>query len=440
MTRGARFRSWCVPWLIVAAAALVVHAFDTQHALIDLSRDARNSLDPRSIEVLGLLHGPLEVVALVPDEGGLRSGISDFFARYRRHKDDLSLRFIDPRQDSKAPEVKRGRLGEILLESGGRSERVSELSERATTNALARLARGGDRYITFLSSNGERRAAREANHDLSHFAAALEERGLKVHEYALGRTESIPSNTSVLVLASPAIAYADSEQAQIAQFLDAGGNLLWLTEPDAPAGLAPLEARLGYARLPGTVVDPVGLTKFKNPGYAVALDHVRHAALAGFNQTVVFPYAAALEAHPPRGWDATVLAHTGENAWNETGTLSGSVGHDAPDETEGALTLALALTHGRPNGREQRVVVIGDGDFLANSIVDNLGNLDFGRRVVEWLTSDDVLVDIALPAVPDGELDLELWQRLTLFLFFGIALPLALAANAFWLWWKRRHA
>lgn len=438
--RGARLRSWCVPWLVVVAAGLVVHAFDTQHALVDLSRDARNSLDRRSVEVLALLEGPLDVVALVPDEGGLRSGISDFFARYRRHKADLSLRFVDPRKDTHAPEAKRARLGEILLESGGRSERVSELSERATTNALARLARGGDRYVTFLAGNGERRPAREANHDVSRFASALEERGLKVREYALGRTESIPSNTAVLVIASPRVAYVESELAQIARYLDEGGNLLWLTEPDAPATLAPFEARLGFARLPGTVIDPVGLTKFKEPGYAVALDHVQHAALAGFNQTVVFPYAAALEAHPPRGWDAKVLAHTGENAWNETGTLAGNVGRDAPGETEGALTLALALTHGRPDGREQRVVVVGDGDFLANSIVDNLGNLDFGRRVLEWLSADDRLVDIALPVVPDGDLDLELWQRLTLFLFFGVGLPLALAANAAWLWWKRRHA
>ena len=66
--------------------------------------------------------------------------------------------------------------------------------------------------------------------------------------------------------------------------------------------------------------------------------------------------------------------------------------------------------------------------------------MEFGRRVVEWLASGDALLDIALPAVPDETLDLALWQRVTIFLFFGIGLPLALGGNAVLLWWRRRHA
>ena len=438
--RIARLRSLLQPWLLLAAIGGLIHAFDHHNVIVDRSRDARNSLDPKTVQVLQLLPQPLVVVALVPDEGGLHTGIGDFFARYRRHKGDLQLRFVDPRQDSTAPDARRGHLGEILLEYAGRTEHLSALNERATTNALARLARTGDRYITFLASNGERRVGRDANHDLSRFGAALEQRGLRVREYALGRTQAIPANTAVLVLASPSIAYTAAEQDDIERYVAAGGNLLWLTEPDAADTLKPLERALGFARFPGTIVDPLGLTKFKNPGYAVALDPVPHVVLAGFNQTVAFPFAAALVAKPNIDWQATTLAHTGGEAWNETGTFAGNVGYDAPDEVKGELNLALALTKPRRGGGEQRVVIIGDGDFLANSFVDNLGNLEFGRRVLEWLAADDALIDIALPSVPDGVLALELWQRLTIFLFFGVGLPLAFAANGFTLWWRRRHA
>ena len=66
--------------------------------------------------------------------------------------------------------------------------------------------------------------------------------------------------------------------------------------------------------------------------------------------------------------------------------------------------------------------------------------MEFGRRTVEWLTGGDALLDIALPAVADATLDLALWQRVTIFLFFGVGLPLALGGNGALLWWRRRHA
>lgn len=440
MKRGARVAYALVPWLLLAAVIVVVRALDAHNHVWDVSRDARNSLDARTVAVLALLPDTLDVVALVPDEGPVRAAVRDFFARYKLAKSNLGLRFLDPRQNDKAPEARRARLGEVLLQYGERFERVTELNESAVTNAMARLARGGNRYVVFLAGNGERRIARQANHDISLFAAELEQRGLKSREYVLGKAQSLPDNTAVLVLASPAVAYAGGEVEEIERYVAHGGNLLWLTEPDAKAELAPLERSLGFERLPGTVVDPVGLTKFKNPAYAVALEQAKHPLLAGFSQTVVFPYATALVPKPNIDWKAVTLAHTGGDAWNETGTFAGNVGFDGADEVQGEMKLALALTKARGDGGEQRVVVIGDGDFVANSFVGNLGNLEFARRVTEWLASGDALLDIALPPVPDATLNLALWQRVTIFLFFGVGLPLALAGNGLLLWWRRRHA
>ena len=440
MTTFTRLGYALVPVVLLTAVIIGVHTLDHHNLIVDVSRDARNSLDAKSVRVLAMLPAPLEAVALVPDQVTIRTAVRDFYARYQREKPNLTLRFVDPRQDDKAPEARRGRLGEILLQYGERFERVDELSESAVTNGLARLARGDEHYVVFLANNGERRVAREANHDLSLFAAELEQRGLRSREYALGAAQDIPANTAVLVLASPSVAYVAAEIEEIERYVARGGNLLWLTEPDAKPALAPLERALGFERLPGTLVDPVGLTKFHDPAYAVALEQVEHPLLAGFHQTVVFPRATGLLPKPNIGWHAQVLAHTGGSAWNETGTFAGNVGFDAADEVQGEMKLALALTKARDDGGEQRVVVIGDGDFISNSYVGNLGNLEFGRRVIEWLASGDALIDIALPRVPDATLDLALWQRVTIFLFFGIGLPLALGINGVMLWWRRRHA
>ena len=435
-----RLRYALVPVVLITAVIVGVYSLDHHNVIIDVSHDARNSLDPKSVQVLAMLPAPLEAVALVPEQASLRTTVGDFYARYQRVKPNLSLRFLDPRRDDQAPEARRGRLGEILVQYEGRFERINELSESATTNALARLARGDERYVVFLTNHGERRVARAANFDLSLFAAELEQRGLHAREYALGAAQDIPANTAVLVLASPSVAYVAAEIEEIERYVARGGNLLWLTEPDAKPALAPLERALGFERLPGTVVDPLGLTKFHDPAYAVALEHVEHPALAGFSQTVVFPRAAGLLPKPNIDWQAHVLAHSGGSAWNETGTFAGNVGFDGADEVQGEMKLALALTKARADGGEQRVIVIGDGDFISNSYVGNLGNLEFGRRLVEWLAGGDALIDIALPRVPDATLDLALWQRVTIFLFFGVGLPLALGLNGLWWWWRRRHA
>lgn len=432
--------------LLLPAASLAITVglvtFADEHRWIrDLTRNASNSLHIKSIEVLSLLPDPIEVTAYVPEDPAMRSGLADFFARYQRHKSEFTLKFIDPRKDFGAANRRDANLGEILFEYGGRKQRLTQLSESDVTNALARLARGSDRWITFLANNGERRIARKANHDLARLSEYLESRGLRLREYTLGKMAAIPQNTAVLVLASPSVPYLPSEADEIMQYLADGGNLLWLTEPDAPAALGKLEHALGVVVYPGTVVDPVGLTKFKNPTYAVALDHPAHPIFEGFNQTVVFPFAAALRVRTNLDWSATILARTQGAAWTETGTFEGNVGFDGGDEIQGELNLAVAFSKksGAP-GAEQRIVVIGDGDFLSNMYVENLGNLEFGRRTLEWLAADDALIDIVVPKVLDAELDLAMWERLAMFLFFCVGLPLVLSLNGAMWWWRRRNA
>jgi len=438
MKRALRPALFGVATLAIAIAAGAVA--DRHNRVFDMSRDARNSLVAQSVAVLELLRGPVTVHVLVPPDAAVAPAVSAFFARYQQHKADLDVEFVDPKVDFDTVQRLAANLGEIVVEHDGRRERLTRLTESTTTNAFARLARGGDRYVTFLAANGERRVAREANHDLSAFARHLTERGLRLHEYTLGTLEAIPDNTAVLVIASPAVAYSVGELDAIYRYLARGGNLLWLSEPDQAAQLSALARALGVIHLPGTIVDPVGLTKLRNASYAVALEFAPHAIVEGYNQTLALPYAVALAAAPNVDWSATPLAWTGPAAWTETGPFEGNVGFDADDEIQGALTLALALTKPRDDDGEQRVIVVGDGDFLSNAFVDNLGNREFGRRLVEWLAADDALIDVAVDTIPDGLLTLEMWQRVTLLLFFAVLLPAALALNGMTYWWRRRHA
>ena len=64
----------------------------------------------------------------------------------------------------------------------------------------------------------------------------------------------------------------------IEDYLDLGGNLLWLTEPDNNDGLSALAAYFDIKRLPGQVVDATTrLFGIDDPTFAMVIDYPQHA-------------------------------------------------------------------------------------------------------------------------------------------------------------------
>jgi ABC-type uncharacterized transport system involved in gliding motility auxiliary subunit len=146
-----------------------------------------------------------------------------------------------------------------------------------------------------------------------------------------------------------------------------------------------------------------------------------------------------LQARKPDGWEASRLIQSGDKAWSETQELSGNVGYDAENDYLGPLPVALALsrTHGED---EQRVIVVGDGDFLANAYLHNSGNQDLGVRFIEWLSQDNLMVDVASRTAIDNRLELKNWHKAVIGFSFLIVLPIAFSLNGLLIWWRRRRA
>jgi ABC-type uncharacterized transport system involved in gliding motility auxiliary subunit len=445
----ARLLDWLYAALVLAAALLLAFLstrFGWQH---DFSFAQRASLDARTLELLKKLDAPVAITSYAPRDAELRRAISDFIARYQRVKRDFTLTFVDPDADPAATrEAGISVNGELSIRYNDRSELLKLLTERELDNALVRLARPHAGLVAFLAGDGERTADGKANADLGQFTAFLQGQGVRALPLNLSAGERIAENVDVLAIAGPRVSLAPAVVAQIVDYVDRGGNLLWLTEPDENSGLDALAKALSLHPLPGTVVDGNGAALgIGDPSFVAISTYPQSGITKDFALTTLFPQAAALGAISGGNWQQTSLLRTGQKSWTRIGAFAkdqaATIAFDADKgEIPGPLDLGFALSRLSPSPakREQRVVAIGDGDFLSNAFLGNGGNREFGQRVFDWLLGDDALIDLPDKGAPDRQLQLSQPQLGAIGLAFLLVLPVLLVLSGALIWWRRKRA
>jgi ABC-type uncharacterized transport system involved in gliding motility auxiliary subunit len=445
----ARYGGWLFAALLVVGAGCIGY-LTTRHAVVaDWSAGARASLAPQSRAVLDKLDGPVDIISYASPGSGVRATVAAFVQRYRQFKPDITLRFVDPELDPAA--MRKAGItvdGELAIRYRGREQRLDELSESGLSNALQRLARGGERIVAFVTGDGERRADGQANADLGTFIGQLEQSGVRAVPLNFAQVTAVPQHTDLVVLASPQTPLPAGAVKALVDYVQDGGNLLWLTEPGAdPSALAPLADALGVQVLPGVLVDGQGAALGLHDPRMVAVGlYPPHAITRGFVLTTLFPQVAALAQATTTQWAVTPLLRSGPQSWTELQPVDdahpSTIRYDADKgEMKGPLDFGFALSRLSPSPAksQQRAVVIGDGDFLSNSFLGNGGNRAFGNRVFDWLLGDDVLVDMPARGAPDRVLRLSQAALDAVTAIFLVALPLLLLVIGLWIGWRRRR-
>ncbi|NIR29156.1 MAG: GldG family protein [Gammaproteobacteria bacterium] len=445
--------------LVLIVVGLLAWASARYDFQLDWTAQGRNTLSEPSQQLVARLDQPVRITAFATENEILRTRIRDLVGRYQREKSDITLEFVNP---DTAPERVRALGitvdGELLLEYQGRSEHVREHSEQAFTNALQRLARTGERWIAYLTGHGERDLLGQANHDLGNWGRQLENRGFTVRPLNLAEAGEVPDNTTVLVIAGPQVDLLPGEVDAVTDYVAAGGNLLWLSDPGARHGLGALAQKLGVRFEEGVVVDATTqMFGISDPTFVLVSNYAPHAVTRDFDLITLYPRAAALDVAPPEQWQAAGVLKTSAGAWTEKGALEGRIRYDEGEETQGPFDIGWALWRavGDPAGaaveptdeeepdggdpREQRVVVIGDGDFLSNAYLGNAGNLDLGMNLLNWLSSDDRLIAIPTRTARDQTLELSRAASLTVGIGALFVAPGLLLATGLAVWLRRRR-
>jgi ABC-type uncharacterized transport system len=439
-------QGWLYIVLLLAATMLLAWVAREYRVESDVTANARNTLTQGTQDALRQFAGPVNVTAyaMAKDGGGndIHKLIREKLRPWQRVKPDLVLALVDPRDDPKRANAAGLRSpNEFVIEHKGRTEHLplGEFNEQNFVNALLRLARTTNAVAYWLDGHGERKLDGVANHDLGEFGRQLQTKGYKLASLNLSIAQDVPRNAALLIIASPQTDLQDNEAARLRTYLEAGGNLLWLIDPEPLRGLEPLAEFLGLVLTPGTVVDPSIKPRSGPPTLAASSNYARHPITAAFRLNTLFPGSRQIGTAERDGWRMTPLLEVAPRGWVETGALDGKPVFDKDRDFQGPVNIATAFER-MAGDRQQRVVVVGNGSFLANAFLGNGGNLQLGVSMMSWLTGDDKMINV--PARPAADVQMNIDQTMLYLITFTflLVLPVVFAITGVVVWWRRRKA
>jgi ABC-type uncharacterized transport system involved in gliding motility auxiliary subunit len=432
--------------LFIALVALLAHVAQDYRKEWDITRSARNTLAQPTLDALRQLDAPLSITAFAvtqdPSGGNVHKIIEERLRPYKRAKPDLDLKLVDPREDPKRAEAAGIRsANELVIEYRRRVEHMplAEFSEQAFANALMRLMRGSSSLVLWLEGHGERKLDGIANHDLGEFGRQLQQKGLKINSVNLAVAQEVPANATLLVIATPQSDLQPDEVEKITRYVKAGGNLLWLLDPEPLRGLQPIAETLGLVLTPGTVVDPSLRPKQGPPVFAVATSYGHHPITATFRYNTLFPYARQIGVSESEEWRVAPLIEVAQRGWVEMSKLDDKPVFDQAKDLPGPVNIAAAFER-TAGDKQQRVVVIGNAAFLSNAYLGNAGNLQLGIATLNWLTAEDNLIAIDPRPAADSRIQIEQMTLYVIAFGFLVVLPLVFVLTGGVIWWRRRKA
>ena len=441
--------------LFVVLMVLLAYITNQYRVSKDITQANRNTLTKGSVDILNQMKGPIQLTVFAskddPNNGDtFRKTFADFISRFQRTKPDIYLKFISPTEEPKlAQDANIKTDGEVVVEFNKRTEHiVPPFAEQEMTNLFVRLSRTNSQPIMFLDGHGERHLQGIKNHDIGEFGKILETKGFKFANPDLTIAQAVPSNGSMLVVASPQVNLSEIETKKIKEYLESGGNLLWLLDDDNLRGMQEIAEYLNLSVSPGIAVDMTAAQYGADAKVAFASFYGDHAITRNFQLRTLFPEAHEVSAvaSDEKGWKVAKLVEVAPNGWLEAdkivnGGKNQKVVFDEKKDKRGPITVGIALE--RIYGKKgQRIVVMGNANFLSNTFITNGGNLDFGLNIVNWLAGDDKLITIqAMPlkdvnmTIPEGSIMAKVVGYGTQYVVPAIFLILGIL-----FWWRRKKA
>jgi len=432
--------------LLVVGILVIGNFLAVRHSLRwDLSENQNFTLAPQTYRVLRNLAHDVKVTVFTREKDPGFQSYKERLDSYRQASPKLTVEFVDPERHPKVAQTYGiTRTDTAIFESGSQTVRVTSPSEVELTGALLRVSKDSKKRILFLEGHGERGLDDKERTGFSMAKDALTKQGYDVGTLSLLQTAAVPENTAVLVLAGPRRPVTREEQERIQSYVDAGGHLLVLIDPDSQADLDPMLKHWGLGVGPGVLVDLQDRLAQGDLTALLVRTFTEHEITQDLTSAVLFPLArhVTFDEQVGKDWDYVPLARTSANSWAETDIKGRVVSLNEKEDVKGPLPMAAALApkkqpeEGKPR---PAIVVIGNSSFAVNAFLNFPGNTDFFLHAAGWLAEERDLIAISPkeqglhPFIPNA-----VQERALLYLQVFL-LPAATFLCGMMVWRKRRR-
>jgi ABC-2 type transport system permease protein len=260
------------------------------------------------------------------------------------------------------------------------------------------------------------------------------------------------ADTDILVVADPKVQLDDAESSRIIDYIREGRNLLIAFEPGRTGNMEDIAKELDLKFMPGTLVHPYQefnptLIPSRLAFFSTELSY--YFSGMGPSVAITMPGAVGLDFELENKFEVIPVATTAPfGYWNETETKDFSFGrlsvNRAAGEIERVIPTALALTR-VVNGKEQRIMVLGDADCLSNSELNSkrsgldADNTAFARATFHWLSHGELPVDVRRQGVPDNTIFMNMRQLRIWKVVLVWTVPILLAALGLFICVRRKR-
>ena len=442
----------------------------------DVTANRMYQLSPETRATLRTLDAPVHVMLFAE-----QTELPRYLDRLREYAEasrfvDVQLVDIDA-QPALVRQYEIQEAGTAVIDYKGRMEVVKAQSEQDFTNALIRLREGRTRKAYFTTGHAERDIASSERVGYSNVAAALHHENFASQKINLAQLGEVPSDATLVIAAGPRADFFTAEIDALRRYLERGGAALFMVDPfedlkryitesgialfmmnpSSASATGELRNLTAFIREQGAelgsdvVVDTSEMGQFlgTDASVPVAASYPQHPITQGFTSLSAYPMARSVKPVPDgAGRVAASIIETSEHTWSETDIqqlAGGRLSMDADKgDRPGPISLGVAVSR-KPSavpaadtarGREVRLVVVGDSDFVANYSANVPGNAEIFLSIVHWLSQERV---VTIPArLPDARpLTMTAGQLRRVSWFAILLLPGLAVGTGAWIWGKR---
>ncbi len=475
---------------VLAILGLINFLGTRYHLREDLTESQLFTLAPQSRELVSVLPQPVKVWMFDINQNPQDR---ELLENYQRQSSKFKYEYIDPQaKPGLAEKFGVKDYGEVYLESGDKRQLVQtvnqneRLSEIRLTSRLQQLTNSTTAKVYLLQGHGERQLS-AGKGAISQAVQGLGDKNFTTSPLNLGETSKVPEDASVVILAGPKRGLFEGEVKALQEYLNRGGNLLLMIDPNTDPKLNSLLQEWGVRLDNRLAVDVSGESVVGlGPAAPLVTEYGQHPITKDFgNGNSFYPIARPLEITSVPGVQATPLLRTKPypNSWAESDLQSEKLEFNADKDLKGPLTLGVALTRKQtpksastpqpapkpsplpspttqskasptppasptptpsptPSSQtatESRLVVLGNSDFATDGLFQQQLNGDVFLNSVTWLSQQDQQPLSIRPKEPKNRrITLTTTQGNLLILSSLLLLPLIGFAIAVIIWWKRR--